>query len=109
MEMINMIHRRAYGLRHTVPHSTDHNLSDYDTQEKFIELLLQERGYETVFEGKRYCDLKRCGKLAEYAVKSGRIASISEVGDAAYWWPIPTDEFNYNTVLDPGKDQNPGY
>lgn len=109
MEMVNMVHRRAYGLRHTVPHSSDYKLSDYDTVDKFIELLLKERGYETVFEGKRYCDLKRCGKLAEYAQRAGRIATVSEVGDAAYWWPIPTDEFNYNTALDPTKDQNPGY
>lgn len=109
LEMINRIHRRAYGLNPMQPHASDYKLADYSTQESFMELLLKERGYETVFEGKRYCDLKRCGKLAEYAVKAGRITSTSEVGDAAYWWPIPTDEFNYNTALDPAKDQNPGY
>ena len=69
----------------------------------------QERGYETIFEGKRYNDLKRCGKLAEAALAAGRISALSEVGDAAYWWPIPTDEFNYNMALDQTKDQNPGY
>ena len=61
------------------------------------------------FEGKRYNDLKRCGKLAEAALAAGRISALSEVGDAAYWWPIPTDEFNYNMALDQTKDQNPGY
>lgn len=109
MEMINIVHRRAYGLAPTVPHVSDYKLADYNTFDKFMDLLLQERGYETIFEGKRYCDLKRCGKLAEYAMKAGKIESVSEVGDAAYWWPIPTDEFNYNTALDPTKDQNPGY
>ena len=109
MEMINIVHRRAYGLKPTVAHASDYKLSDYNTSDKFMELLLQERGYETIFEGKRYCDLKRCGKLGEWAVKAGRIASVAEVGDAAYWWPIPADEFNYNTALDPTKDQNPGY
>ena len=62
-----------------------------------------------IFEGKRYNDLKRCGKLAEAALAAGRISALSEVGDAAYWWPIPTDEFNYNMALDQTKDQNPGY
>ncbi len=109
MEMVNMVHRRAFGLNPTESHGSDYKLSDYATQDKFIDLVLKERGYETVFEGKRYCDLKRCGKLAEYALKAGRIEAESEVGDAAYWWPIPSDEFNYNTALDPTKDQNPGY
>lgn len=109
LEMINQVHRRAYGLKPAKAQSSDYKLADYATQEKFMELLLRERGYETIFEGKRYCDLKRCGKLAEYAVKAGRLNAESEAGAAAYWWPIPTDEFNYNTALDPTKDQNPGY
>ncbi len=109
MEMVNRIHRRAYGLKPTREHSSDYKLADYATFDGFMELVLKERGYETMFEGKRYCDLKRCGKLAEYAVRAGRIPSESEVGAAAYWWPVPTDEFNYNTALDPTKDQNPGY
>ena len=109
MEMINMIHRRAYGRAPGVAHESDYKLADYNTFDKFMKLLLKERGYETIFEGKRYNDLKRCGKLAEYAVEAGKIASVSDVGEAAYWWPIPSDEFNYNTALDPTKDQNPGY
>ena len=109
MEALNQVHRRAYGLKPTRPQGSDFRLADYATQDKFMELLLQERGYETAFEGKRYCDLKRCGKLAEYAVRAGRVAAESEVGPAAYWWPVPADEFNYNTSLDPTKDQNPGY
>lgn len=109
MEMVNQVHRRAYGLKPTRQQGSDYVLADYATKETFLELVLKERGYETCFEGKRYCDLKRCGKLAEYAVKAGRISSESEVGPAAYWWPVPTDEFNYNTALDPTVDQNPGY
>ena len=109
MEMVNMVRRRAYGLKPTTASGSDYKLADYATKDKFIDLVLKERGYETIFEGKRYCDLKRCGKLAEYAVAAGRITAESEVGAAAYWWPIPSDEFNYNTALDPTKDQNPGY
>lgn len=109
MEKVNMVRRRAYGLKPTQTSSIDYKLADYSTQEAFIDLILKERGYETAFEGKRYNDLKRCGKLAEAALAAGRISSLSDVGDAAYLWPIPTDEFNYNTALDPTKDQNPGY
>ncbi len=109
MEMVNMIHRRAYGYDPVVPHESDYKLSDYSTLDKFIELLLKEKVYEQCFEGKRYADLKRMGKLAEYAVKAGRVASESDVKEAAYWWPIPESEFNYNTELDPATDQNPGY
>lgn len=109
MEMINKVHRRAYGKDPEVEWEGDFELKDYSTEDKFIELLLKEKVYEQCFEGKRYCDLKRQGKLAEYAVKAGRVKSESEVKDAAYWWPIPDDEFNYNDSLDPAKDQNPGY
>src|SRR5690606_10978724 len=82
MEMINIVHRRAYGLDPTIAHGSDYKLADYNTLDTFMGLLLQERGYETIFEGKRYNDLKRCGKLAEYAVKAGKIASTAEVGEA---------------------------
>lgn len=109
MEYVNMIHRRAYGLKSTSAQPSDYALTDYNDTEKFMELVLKERGYELCFEGKRYADLKRLGKLAEYAVKGGKLTDESEVGDAAYWWPIPDDEFNYNNALDPTKDQNPGY
>lgn len=109
MEYVNMVRRRAYGMSPKKAQPVDRQLSNYSDKDSFMEMLLQERGYETCFEAKRYCDLKRCGLLAEYAVKAGKISSASEVKDAAWWWPIPTDEFNYNTAMDPAKDQNPGY
>lgn len=109
MEKLNMVRRRAYGQKPTQASSSDYKLADYASKDAFLALVLQERGYETIFEGKRYNDLKRCGKLAEAALAAGRISALSEVGDAAYWWPIPTDEFNYNMALDQTKDQNPGY
>ena len=109
LEYVNMIRRRAYGLKATSPQPSDYKLEDYSDTDKFMELVLKERGYELCFEGKRYSDLKRLGKLAEYAVKGGKVSSESEVQDAAWWWPIPSDEFNYNNALDPTVDQNPGY
>lgn len=109
MEYVNIVRRRAYGLNPKKSQAVDRNLSDYVDAQSFMDMLLKERGYETCFEAKRYSDLKRCGLLADYAVKAGKIESASQVKDAAYWWPIPTDEFNYNTALDPTVDQNPGY
>ena len=109
LKYVNNVRRRAYGLKPNVPSAKDYALSDYADNDKFIDLILKERAYEQCFEGKRYADLKRLGKLAEYAVKAGRVASESDVRDAAYWWPIPTDEYNYTDALDPTVDQNPGY
>ena len=110
LKYLNMVRRRAYGFNPTSPSGVDYQpFEDNSNVDGFMELVLKERAYETCFEGKRYADLKRLGKLAEYAVRAGRVASEEDVKDAAYWWPIPTDEYNYNTALDPVVDQNPGY
>ena len=109
MKYVNMIRRRAYGYKQNTASAVDYALADYSTNALFLELILKERGYEQCFEGKRYADLKRLGKLPEYALKGGHIASVDDVKDAAYWWPIPTNEYNYNDALDPTTDQNPGY
>lgn len=109
MDCINQIHRRAYGLDPKKPQPNDYQLADYADAESFMALVMKEHGRETIFECKRYTYLKRLGKLAECAVASGRVNDISDVGEAAYWWPIPSDEFNYNPYMDPSRDQNPGY
>ena len=70
MEYVNMVRRRAYGMNPKKAQPVDRQLSNYSDKDSFMEMLLQERGYETCFEAKRYCDLKRCGLLAEYAVKA---------------------------------------
>ena len=80
-------------------------LSDYPTAESFMKVLLEGRTYETCYEGKRYNDLKRLGKLAEYVLYAKDIV----VSPGAYWFPIPNEEFLYNKGLDISKDQNPGY
>ena len=105
-----MVHRRGYGYPSTTPSPVDFRLADYSTLDEFMELLLKESAYEQMFEvGKRWFTLKRLGLLAEYAYRAGRISSPSEVSPAAYYWPIPANEFTYNNMLDENKDQNPGY
>lgn len=104
MEALNQVHRRAYGYAPGVPSEIDLLSSDY-TESSFIDRVIQERGYEFVFEGKRWLELKRTGKAAEL-VEQAKGLSIAE---RHYLWPIPISEMNYNQALDPTADQNPGY
>lgn len=101
LEALNIVHRRAYGYPSTQPSPVDFNLNDYD-KESFIELCMEERGYETVGESKRWFDIKRTGNAAKY-VKQNR---GMEIADKHWLWPIPNSELNYNEAI---TDQNPGY
>ena len=58
MESLNQVHRRAYGYDPAVPSPIDFDINDYDLN-TFIDLVVRERGYETMYEGKRWLDLKR--------------------------------------------------
>jgi hypothetical protein len=105
MEILNMVHRRAYGKDPLAADPTiDFKVADYD-RDSFIELCLQERGYETQMEGKRWLDLKRTGEVKERI----KAATGKDVADKHLLWPIPVSELNYNSLIDPSADQNPGY
>ena len=84
MEKLNMIHRRAYGIDPGTVSDVDFILSDY-TEESFVDLVIKERMYEMMYEGKRYFDLKRTGKIKS-AIKD---AFDIDVADKHLWWPIP--------------------
>lgn len=103
MEKLNMVHRRAYGYDPDSPSIVDFNVSDYN-KDTFIDLLLKERCYETMFEGKRYNDLRRMGKFEEVIHEVKGI----EVSEASLLWPIPNQEIQYNESIGE-DDQNPGY
>ena len=106
LEALNQVHRRAYGQSATTPSTVDFKLADY-TAETFNDLVLKERGYETQYEAKRWLDLKRLGtaKLKQII----KAATGKDVADKHLFWPIPVGELNFNTALDPSKDQNLGY
>lgn len=104
IEALNKVHRRAWGLSPNAVSSVDYKLTDY-TKASFQDLVLTERAYEFIFEGKRWYDLKRTGKAAE-VIQAAKGITIAE---KAYLWPIPVSELDYNKALDPAKDQNPGY
>ncbi|MEX2594182.1 MAG: RagB/SusD family nutrient uptake outer membrane protein [Anditalea sp.] len=104
MEALNQVHRRAYGQDPTTPSSLDFMLSDFNGA-SFLDLIVQERGYEFQFEGKRWLDLKRTDKAQEVLMENRGIT----IAESHYLWPIPASELEHNTALDPATDQNPGY
>lgn len=101
---LNQVRRRAYGFDPTQTSSVDVQASDYNEQ-SYIDLVSQERCYETCGEGKRWLDLKRLG--VEKQVILGALGKT--VADKMLLWPIPVVETSYNKGFDPLKDQNPGY
>lgn len=103
MEALNRIRRRAYGYDTKSASPVDFSLNNYN-QDQFLELLLSERGKETIGEGKRWFDLKRTGKLVEKIKEAYDI----DVQDKALLWPIPNAEINFNDNINP-SDNNPGY
>lgn len=105
VEALNMVHRRAYGKTPNQASEVDFQLTNFATAESFTDTVIKERGYETMYEGKRWLDLKRIGKVKEII----KATKGKDVADKHLLWPIPASELNYNKVLDPAKDQNPGY
>jgi len=103
VEKLNMVHRRAYGLNPLTVSAIDFKKADY-TKETFLDLVLKERGYETLFEGKRYLDLKRMGKYASTILDAYGIT----INPMIMLYPIPLDEINFNDAIEQ-TDQNPGY
>jgi hypothetical protein len=104
LESLNKVRRRAYGFNAESPSAVDFKLAGL-TLTSFIDLVVRERGYETMYEGKRWLDLKRLG-IAKQRIKEVKNIDIAE---KHMMWPIPNSELLYNKALDPAKDQNPGY
>ncbi|UZD22913.1 RagB/SusD family nutrient uptake outer membrane protein [Algoriphagus halophytocola] len=103
MDAVNQIRRRAFGLDPLEASSMDYTLEGLNTTE-FLDLILQEKAYETQFEGKRWLDLKRTGRAEEFVMKNKGLS----IADRHYLWPIPLEELNFNEAMS-ASDQNPGY
>ncbi len=104
VECLNEVHRRAYGYNPKISSPVDFKIEDHN-KDSFFELVLREKGCETVLEAKRWFDLVRTGKAAE-KIKE---AEGKDVAESMYLWPIPIVETNFNKAIDPVADQNPGY
>lgn len=95
--LVNQIRQRA-------------GLSDVDANGDMIEKVLHERRLELAFEGQRWFDLCRNGKVeqymnAVYAKDAGRLAQKREFDENSYLLPIPQSALDENVNL----EQNPGY
>ncbi len=104
IEAINQVRRRGYGRNPTSVSPVDFVLSNYNA-DSFLDLVIRERGYEFIYLGKRWLDLKRTGKLKAIIQSSKGISVVEK----HLLWPIPVSELNFNKALDPAKDQNLGY
>ena len=101
LERLNVIKRRGYGYDPFTVSPVDYPSGL--TVDAFRDIVLQERAYEFLVEGKRWWDLKRTGK-----VKTAMTAIGKNFIDARYLWPIAADEINNNPDISQA-DQNPGY
>ncbi|WP_270087878.1 RagB/SusD family nutrient uptake outer membrane protein [Sphingobacterium sp. SYP-B4668] len=104
MEALNKVHRRAYGFAPNSVSEVDYQVADY-TLDGFIDLVVQERGYEFMYEGKRWLELKRIDEVNKY-IEYGKGKTVVQ---KHLLWPIPLSETNYNDAIDPVSNQNPGY
>jgi hypothetical protein len=85
-------------------------LKDIDASGDMVEKVLHERRLELAFEGQRWFDLCRNGKVekymnAVYAKDSGRLAQKRTFDENSYLLPLPQTALDENINL----EQNPGY
>lgn len=96
---INQVRRRAYGL----PINQTNAAVDLQglSQSQLRDAILEERRWEFGFEGIRWFDLVRTGKLEEVL----RAKGIQRVQNYHRFFPLPQRELDVNKLL----TQNPGY
>lgn len=111
IDALNQMRRRGYGFDPAVANeSLDYKLSDYNTMDQFIDLLVKEETYEHMNEAKHWDLTVRLGKAQELVGNYFNLkGEYTEIKEKHFLWNIPDSEFNYNKALDQKKDQNPGY
>lgn len=103
IERLNMVHRRAYGFDPSVSSTADYKI-DGLTAANFRDLVLKERAYEFLLEGKRWYDLIRTN-TAKQVIKE---AKGIDIPGSVLLMPIPKQEIDNNPDIET-TDQNPGY
>src|SRR5690606_33476816 len=91
IERFNQVHRRGYGHNPLLP-SPDDVVGSELTKATFKSLIIQERAYEFICEGKRWFDLLRTNTVKQVISAAKGI----EVSDAHLYFPIPVQEINSN-------------
>ena len=107
LEYVNQVRRRGFGVNIKTPNeAVDLKMMDGD---KFAEALLAERSFELCFEGQRWYDLVRFGKLEEGVKKLAKYSSVATSQAQNFQpkhviFPIPQDVIDASN----GKiEQNP--
>lgn len=89
-EMLNAIRLRA-GV-------STYNSSNLDTQQKFREAIEKERRLEFAFEGHRFFDLRRTGRMTIVLPAVGTLTR-----ECNGYFPIPQSELDLNTKMTPNE------
>ncbi|MDF3078981.1 MAG: RagB/SusD family nutrient uptake outer membrane protein [Sphingobacteriaceae bacterium] len=101
LQMVNTLRAKRYSTTPPVPPATN-----------FLNFIFDERSRELCYEGQRWFDLARTGRLIA-AVKATVLTAATFTGAANikpmhYLFPIPQTEIDNNSAIEP-SDQNPGY
>lgn len=91
-EAVNTLRRRAFGVNMKIQ-SEIADLPKGLSQDEFDDLVFRERGYEFMFEGKRWFDLKRTGRWQTIIPEAGKDLPSS------LDWPFPPNEILFNDEL----------
>lgn len=97
---INMVRRRAFGENIKTDTPQPHDLKGLN-QSAFRQAVYGERRFEFAFEGHRWFDLVRTGRL----IKTMQNKGYSNIKPAHLLFPVPQDEI----ALNPNLGQNNGY
>ncbi|SEN27799.1 SusD family protein [bacterium A37T11] len=103
-DRLNQVRRRAYGLDPDQSSLIDLTTANASSAADFRQLVLRERAYEFMIEGKRWFDLIRTGTVKQVVLEAKGIA----IPDYFLLFPIPAQEIDNNPELT-SEDQNPGY
>lgn len=113
-EAVNELNETTESLTYLNKIRTRAKLANWETvlghtpsQTELRDELLKERMRELGFEGWRWCDLKRTGKLISQT-KAYNPDAAPYISDKNLLFPISSREFELNRSLKP-SDQNPGF
>lgn len=113
-EAVNELNETTEALTYLNKIRTRAKLANWETvlghtpsQTELRDELLKERMRELGFEGWRWCDLKRTGKLISQT-KAYNPDAAPYISDKNLLFPISSREFELNRSLKP-SDQNPGF
>lgn len=104
MQLVNQIRKRAGGSDYEIPEEQFLNHEEYN-QEGIKEVVLNERKYELAYEGHRWFDLIRTGKVFEAVRNRGNDigedeSPAIELHPKALVWPIHLNELRRSKLIE---------